>query len=208
MRLSMTRFYITGRFQFVVFVFYCRDRWNLMDMIILLFYIVIFVLRMVTWGFSSEVSNNKTLKVASYLYGFNAALLMFRAFGHVMETTRSMGAIQIALFQIIGDIWTIILQFVAAITAFSIVITKVYVAERSYVGWGNENEKTYAFFVITRHSGPIFFKRSLTCTLGLTNDLIDDGQPRAKPHLRKVKPNHVLKTVFSPRLATVYQVVG
>ena len=46
--------------------------------------------------------------------------------------------------------------------------------------------------------------------LGLTNDLIDGGQPRAKPHLRKVKSNHVLKTVFNPRLgmATVYQVVG
>ena len=33
-------------------------------------------------------------------------------------------------------------------------------------------------------------------------------QPRAKHHLRKAKPNHVLKTIFSPRLATVYQVVG
>ena len=43
------------------------------------------------------------------------------------------------------------------------------------------------------------------CTIGLTNDLIDGGQPRAKPHLhvRKVKPIHVLKTVFSPRLAIV-----
>ena len=28
-------------------------------------------------------------------------------------------------------------------------------------------------------------------TLGLTNDLIDGSQPRAKPHLRKAKPNHV-----------------
>ena len=36
------------------------------------------------------------------------------------------------------------------------------------------------------------------------NDLIDGGQPRAKPHLRKAKPNHVLKTGFSPRLATVF----
>ena len=54
----------------------------------------------------------------------------------------------------------------------------------------------------------IYFRRSLTCTLGLTNDVMDGGQPRAKPHLNKVKPNHVLKTVLSPRLATVYQVVG
>ena len=38
----------------------------------------------------------------------------------------------------------------------------------------------------------VYFRRSLTCTLWLTNDLIDGGQPRAKPHLRKVKLNHVL----------------
>ena len=54
----------------------------------------------------------------------------------------------------------------------------------------------------------VYFRRCLTCTLGLTNDLIDDGQPKAKPNLHKAKPNHVLKTVFSPRLAAVYQVVG
>ena len=45
----------------------------------------------------------------------------------------------------------------------------------------------------------VYFRRGLTCTLGLTNDLIDGGQPRAIPHLCKAKPNHVLKTVFSPR---------
>ena len=44
----------------------------------------------------------------------------------------------------------------------------------------------------------------LTCTLGLRLD----RQPRAKPHLCKAKLNHVLRHVFSPRLATVNQVVG
>ena len=43
----------------------------------------------------------------------------------------------------------------------------------------------------------VYVRRGLTCTLGLTNDLIDGDQPRAKPHLRKVKPNHVLKTVLA-----------
>ena len=36
------------------------------------------------------------------------------------------------------------------------------------------------------------------CTLGITNDLIDGGQLRAKPHLCKVKPNHILKAVLAP----------
>ena len=43
----------------------------------------------------------------------------------------------------------------------------------------------------------VYFRRGLTCTLGLTNDLIDGGQPRAKPCLRKAKLSHVLKPGFS-----------
>ena len=39
----------------------------------------------------------------------------------------------------------------------------------------------------------VYFRRGLTCSLGLTNDLIDGGQWRATPHLRKVKPKQVLK---------------
>ena len=54
----------------------------------------------------------------------------------------------------------------------------------------------------------VYFRRGLTCTLWLTNDLIDGGRPRAKPHLRQAKPNQDLQTAFSPQFATVYQVVG
>ena len=50
-----------------------------------------------------------------------------------METTRGVGAIQIALFHILEDVATIFWQFIAAILAFSIAITKVYVAENSYL---------------------------------------------------------------------------
>ena len=42
----------------------------------------------------------------------------------------------------------------------------------------------------------VYFRQSLTCAIGLTKDLIDGGQLRAKPHLRKAKPSHILKTVF------------
>ena len=31
----------------------------------------------------------------------------------------------------------------------------------------------------------VYFRRGLTCTLGLTNDLIDGGQPRAKKFLKQ-----------------------
>ena len=43
----------------------------------------------------------------------------------------------------------------------------------------------------------VYFRRGLTCTIRLANALIDGGQLRAKPHLCQVKPNHVLKNVFS-----------
>ena len=49
----------------------------------------------------------------------------------------------------------------------------------------------------------VYVRRGLTCTLGLTNNLIDGGQPKAKPHLRKAKPNHVLKSVFSSQLKSL-----
>ena len=66
--------------------------------------------------------------------------LTLRAFGHVMETVKGVGAIQIALFHIIGDIAAIFWQFVAAILAFSIAITKVYMAERSFISNKNATE--------------------------------------------------------------------
>ena len=66
--------------------------------------------------------------------------LTLRAFGHVMETLKGIGAIQIALFQIIGDVVTIFWQFIATILAFSIAITKVYIAERSFISKTNDEE--------------------------------------------------------------------
>ena len=59
--------------------------------------------------------------------------LTFRVFGHVMENTRDVGAIQIALFHILNDVVAIFWQFMAAILAFSIAITKIYMAEKSYL---------------------------------------------------------------------------
>jgi len=66
--------------------------------------------------------------------------LTLRAFGHVMETVKKVGAIQIALFHIIGDVVTIFWQFVATILAFSIAITKVYMAERSFISSNSGQE--------------------------------------------------------------------
>ena len=105
----------------------------MLDLTTLIIYVIVFILRMVTWALSESVVSNRSLVIAGYLYGLNTMFLTFRVFGHVMETTRGVGSIQIALFHILSDVATIFWQFIAAILAFSIAITKVYVAETSYL---------------------------------------------------------------------------
>ncbi|XP_078372504.1 uncharacterized protein LOC144656151 isoform X2 [Oculina patagonica] len=112
---------------------YLSDRWNILDLLTQLVYLVTFLLRIVTWTESESIINNRALVIAGYLYGLNTMFLTLRAFGHVMETVKKVGPIQIALFHIIGDVATIFWQFLATILAFSIAITKVYMAERSFL---------------------------------------------------------------------------
>lgn len=116
------------------------DRWNILDFITLLIYAVTFLLRIITWALSESVTDNRALVISGYLYGLNTMLLTLRAFGHVMETVKKVGAIQIALFHIIGDVATIFWQFIATILAFSIAITKVYMAERSFISSNSGKE--------------------------------------------------------------------
>ena len=114
-----------------IYYFY-SDRWNVLDFIILVFYLITFILRIITWMNSTEVSENSLLAVSEYFYGFIAMFLTLRAFGQVIEGVRGMGAIQIALFFVIWDVMAIFWQFLAMILAFSLAMTKIYVAEKAY----------------------------------------------------------------------------
>ena len=104
---------------------------------------------MVTLAVSQSVTNNRSLVIAGYFYGLNTMFLTLRAFGHVMETTRQIGPIQIALFHILTDLVTIFWQFIAAILAFSIAITKVYVAEKSFISEDNRNDLWVNRYMVT-----------------------------------------------------------
>ncbi|KAJ7390563.1 hypothetical protein OS493_024601 [Desmophyllum pertusum] len=112
---------------------YFSDCWKILETTTIVIYLVTFTLRMVTWALSWPVTSNRILVIAGYLYGLNTMFLTLRAFGHMMETTKRIGTIQIALFHIIGDVATIFWQFMATILAFSLAATKVYMAEKSYV---------------------------------------------------------------------------
>ena len=116
------------------------DRWNILDLTTLIIYFTTFILRMATLALAESVTNNRYLVIAGYLYGLNTMFLTLRAFGHVMETTKHIGPIQIALFHILSDLITIFWQFVATILAFSIAITKVYMAEKSFISKHNGKE--------------------------------------------------------------------
>lgn len=108
------------------------DRWNMLDLIIVFIYVITFILRMITWAISTSVSDNRSLAVAGYLYGFIALLLTLRAFGHVMEVDRGMGSIQIAVFVILKDLRAIFWLFISTILGFSLAMTKIFVVEASY----------------------------------------------------------------------------
>lgn len=105
---------------------------------ILIIYFITFILRMITWGISAPVPGNRPLAVAGYLYGFIAMLLTLRAFGHVMEVARGMGPIQIAVFVILKDLRTIFWLFIATVLGFSLAMTKIFVAGKSYASSDGE----------------------------------------------------------------------
>ncbi|KAJ7393122.1 hypothetical protein OS493_008421 [Desmophyllum pertusum] len=111
---------------------YIGDHWNKLDVTSVLIYLVIFILRLKTWITTESVTNNRAVLVAGYLYSFNTVCLTLRIFGHVVETFKGVGTIQIALFNILQDVMTIVWQFTAAVFAFSLAITKIYMAEQSF----------------------------------------------------------------------------
>ena len=97
------------------------------DVVILIIYIVTATLRMLTWVSSSSVSGNRTLAITGYLYGLIALFLTERAFGHVMEV------------DILKDLRTIFWLFIATVLGFSLVITKIFMVETSYISSGNSH---------------------------------------------------------------------
>ena len=99
----------------------------------LVIYVVTFMLRMVTWGVSTSATGNRALVISGYCYGLNTMTLTLRVFGHLMEASKETGTTHIALMSIIEDVAIIFFQFLVGILAFSLAITKIYVAEGSFM---------------------------------------------------------------------------
>ena len=66
--------------------------------------------------------------------------LTLRTSGQVIEGVQGMGEIQIALFSVIWNVMAIFWQFLAMILAFSLAMTKIYVAEKAYTSGKDSTE--------------------------------------------------------------------
>lgn len=125
----------------------------------LVIYVATFMLRMVTWGVSTTATGNKALVIAGYFYGFNTMILTLRVFGHLMETNKVTGTTHIALISIIEDVAIIFFQFLVGILAFSLAITKIYVAEGSFISSAEKllRNRKGSVFLLSRRA--LFFLR-------------------------------------------------
>ncbi|XP_020895906.1 transient receptor potential cation channel subfamily M member 2 [Exaiptasia diaphana] len=113
---------------------YSNDFWNKLDVVTIVLFVITFIFRLVTWSLTSQIITNDWLVVTSLFYGINAILLSLRVFGQAMEVKKTTGTKQIALLRIISAVFVIFVQMVAAILGFSLILTKIYVSEITYVG--------------------------------------------------------------------------
>ena len=106
--------------------------WNYLDVFTLLIYLLIVVLRIVTIARGGDPYHNRLLEIVNFLYGVNTMLLVLR-FSSVLEISSVVGPLQLALFRMLVDLAIILVQFCFVILAFSVAITKSFVAEMSYL---------------------------------------------------------------------------
>ncbi|XP_067037021.1 short transient receptor potential channel 4-like [Acropora muricata] len=117
---------------------YFKDMWNYIDLLALIVYIFILVLRIAIMAHGGAHSNNRLLEIANYLYGFDTLLLILR-FSCIVGLSSNFAPLQLAIFRMCVDLVVILVQFVFIIGAFSVAITKGYVAGKSFVEHSGEH---------------------------------------------------------------------
>ena len=121
----------------------CRDMWNYLDVITLLIYLLIVILRIVTIARGVHPYHNRWLEIVNYFYGVNTMLLVLR-FSSILELNSVVGPLQLALARMLIDLLIILVQFFFIIIAFSLAITKCFIAEMSYMTSTNNQTEDVA----------------------------------------------------------------
>lgn len=117
--------------------------WNYLDVFTLLVYVLIVILRIVTFARGGDPYHNRLLEIVNYFYGVNTMLLVLR-FSSILELSSVVGPLQLALFRMLIDLLIILVQFFFVIIAFSLAITKSYIAEMSYMTSTNNQTEDVA----------------------------------------------------------------
>lgn len=112
--------------------------WNYVDMVILGLFFMMLVLRCFTLN-ETDPYQSRLLQVVNILYGISTLLLTLR-FSSILEVNKTVGPLQLALFRMCIDLLIILTQFSFVIMAFSAAITKVYVAEISFLTPAHQRE--------------------------------------------------------------------
>ncbi|XP_068711385.1 short transient receptor potential channel 5-like isoform X2 [Montipora foliosa] len=111
---------------------YFKDMWNYIDVLALIIYLFILVMRLVVVIQGGEPSKNRLLEIASYLYGLNTLLLILR-FSSIVGLNPTVGPLQLALFRMCVDLFIILIQFIFIIAAFAVAITKCHITGMSNI---------------------------------------------------------------------------
>lgn len=105
--------------------------WNYIDVLTLIIYVFIVILRITTIARGGDVYHNRLLEVVNFFYGINTLFLILR-FSSILELSSTVGPLQLALFRMCVDLFIILIQFSFIICAFTVALTKIYKAEVSY----------------------------------------------------------------------------
>ena len=106
--------------------------WNYIDVLALVIYLFILLMRLAVVIQGGEPSKNRLLEIASYLYGFNTLLLILR-FSSIVGLNSTVGPLQLALFRMCVDLFIILIQFIFIIAAFAVAITKCHITGMSNI---------------------------------------------------------------------------
>ena len=105
--------------------------WNYLDVLTLIIYVLIIILRITTIARGGDVYHNRLLEIVNHLYGINTLFLILR-FSSNLELSSTVGPLQLALFRMCVDLFIILIQFSFIICAFSLALAKIYKAAVSY----------------------------------------------------------------------------
>eukprot|EP01105_Mastigella_eilhardi_P002915 TRINITY_DN1376_c0_g1_i2.p1 TRINITY_DN1376_c0_g1~~TRINITY_DN1376_c0_g1_i2.p1 ORF type:complete len:818 (+),score=257.22 TRINITY_DN1376_c0_g1_i2:72-2456(+) len=158
---------------------YVKDKWNWMDILIYVLYLVVAVLRFVSWGSSSY-----TVVEVSNAFVAAAIVLSFARVLNVLLVNTVLGPLQLIITQMLVDVLVFVMVAIVFIVGFAVALTRLYI----------DDDKAHAEAGTFPHSISTLFWAIFTVTSA--DDIPADN------NLRNVF-GHILMAVFMVVVAIV-----